>query len=279
MKLTTLEDYLVETLTDCFNEAFSDYIIRFEAKPDQLAARWKKGRVDFNLSGGAVADNALKGFIISGVDMWKGKLTTYNAATGVVPSARGQKITRKLYDFLLPKFVDRGIKHCTLEVIQRNDVAVHVYEKIGFRIDRALLCFAGKLDTKNINSAKGCTISKLDSPDWSIFDSFRDYDPSWENNNSAVEKAGDAFETFAIYDGELKGYIIKSTNSGFVTQFGVRKSDRNKGYGAALFKHIAKEDETLVITNVDSKSESTLNFLHSIGLKNSINQYEMRMDL
>ncbi|MEM7104207.1 MAG: GNAT family N-acetyltransferase [Bacteroidota bacterium] len=279
MELTTLEQFSIESLTNCFNEAFSDYFIKFVATPQQLADRWHRGRVDFSLSGGAVANGNLQGIIMSGVDAWNGQLTTYNAATGVIPSARGKKLTRQIYDYLIPKFEAKGIKQCTLEVIQRNDVAIHVYEKIGFRKERAILCFSGAVNTTNLKTANNCLIKKIENPDWELLRSFWDFKPSWENNHSAVKKAGPAMEVWGIFDGELKGYAVKSLNSGYIAQFGVKKEAREQGYGASLFKRLGEKNETLVINNVDSRSENTLNFLHRIGMKNKINQYEMKMEL
>ena len=79
-----------------FNDAFSDYIIKFTATEEYLKTRWEAAAVNFDLSFGAFKNNKLIGFIIHGIDKQNGINTAFNVATGVIPEHRGKRIVKEI---------------------------------------------------------------------------------------------------------------------------------------------------------------------------------------
>jgi ribosomal protein S18 acetylase RimI-like enzyme len=61
----------------------------------------------------------------------------------------------------------------------------------------------------------------------------------------------------------------------------VKKTFRRQGVGTLLVKALAREARSgkLAVVNVDSSSQSTLNFLTDLGFKNFAGQYEMILEL
>jgi hypothetical protein len=79
-----------------FNDAFSDYIIKFTATEEYLKTRWEAAGVNFDLSFGAFKNNKLNGFIIHGIDKQNGINTAFNVATGVISEHRGKRIVKEI---------------------------------------------------------------------------------------------------------------------------------------------------------------------------------------
>lgn len=276
-KILPLSEIPYDQFVTCYNEAFADYFIKFEV--DETYLRWKhKGaRVDYDLSAGVLEDDQLVAFVVTGVDEWEGLKTAYNGGTGVIPAHRGNRLTSELYDFLIPKFKAVDIQQCTLEVIMKNFKAVKVYEHLGFRIERGFNCFSGDMNVNPKPFPRHLEIRDMEQLDKELFASFWDYKPSWESTFEAIEVNLESFKIKGIFDGDnCVGYIVFKPDSGYIVQMGVHKRYRNQGLGKHLFKEVLKHSNTLKLNNVESNAWSMLSFLQKAGLKNPINQYEMK---
>lgn len=276
MEFITLDKTPLSIITSCFNLAFSDYFVKFNATEDYLRERWFAADVDYSLSAGVMIDDQLVGFIINGVREWNGLKSAFNVGTGVIPSHRGNGLTEKMYQFLMPQFMEQEIKCLGLEVIQENIKAIYVYEKVGLKTKRGFHCFNGEIKIEQPKLDDKLEFVTIDKPDWNLFNTFLDYQPAWENNNHSIIKD---FKKYSIY-GVLKNNniiafaIIKKEN-GYIPQFAVAKNHRRKGIAKFLFHEISKIHPTIKINNVDSSAIPSLDFLNKIGLNNVINQFEM----
>ena len=130
MEIITLDNIPLSTLTTCFNKSFSDYFVKFEVTESSLQQRLKGAGIDFSLSAGVLDGKELVGFIVHGNRTWNGLKTAFNAGTGVIPTHRGNGLAEIMYDYLIPKFKLNGIQSISLEVIQKNVKAIHVYKKL-----------------------------------------------------------------------------------------------------------------------------------------------------
>ena len=140
MEIRPLTETPLETTVECLTRAFSDYFVQMPADPIYWRKRWKGARVDYRASFGAFEKEQLVGFMIHGLDFRNGLYTAFNTGTGVVPAFRGQRLVGKMYETALPQLENRGIRACSLEVIQENEKAVKAYQKVGFSIVRELKC-------------------------------------------------------------------------------------------------------------------------------------------
>ena len=75
MIIKNLSSIELSVITESFNEAFADYIMRFTATEEYLQNRWKGAGVDYNLSFGAFINDKLVGFIIHGIDQLPKNMT------------------------------------------------------------------------------------------------------------------------------------------------------------------------------------------------------------
>ena len=282
MEITTLENVPMSEITKAFNEGFSDYFVKFDATEDYLTNRWRGGRVNLALSAGGWFDGNLVGILISGIDTWEGKLTAYNAATCVAPKARGNHFTSQAYDFLIPKFKEIGVEQMTLEVIQHNEKAIPVYERIGFKIERGLNCFSGEPSIRETKDIEGVRFEVSNQIDLEKAILFHDYEPAWESTFLALLMNWEQYEVYKLIESEsdeLLGYAILNFQTGQIFSFGIHSEHRRKGLGTYLFSKINEEHQKLKLNNVDDRDSGTLDFLKSVQLPYVINQYEMKMIL
>lgn len=267
-----------------FLDSFSDYKIPFRLTKEQFVRKFvEKLKIDFSLSAGAFDENALVGFVFTAVNYYEGKLTAYNGGTGVRPTNRGQKLTIRMYDFLIPIFEERRIKQCVLEVLTENDRAIKAYRSIGFRETKYFRCF--KFDSKSIKvrpPAVSLEIYGVKHPNWDIYERFSDQQPSFLdsslmiNDNLASETIVEAHS-----EGKCVGYAIYQPAFGRISQIGVAPEVRGKGVGSNLIKYIqdTSRQKILTVINIEKSEELTINFFKSLGFKNQLNQYEMILPL
>ncbi len=278
MTFRSLREVPLPILTATFNHAFSDYVVPFHLTETQLQNKLLSDGVRLDLSAGAFDGDQLIGFILHGYDMVQDKAVCYNAGTGVIPEKRGQRITARLYDFILPELKAKHIQSVQLEVITSNGVAVGIYRAIGFETSRELDCYKGKVALPDSGKFQ---IRNLDGYDWSGLRSFWEWNPSWQNSITAVENVKNSNISIGAYDGDtLVGYLIYNPVTNRVQQFAVHADYRRQGAARQLFAHVVQpEGKELVLINIDHNSEETAVFLRALELQIFIRQYEMNMIL
>jgi ribosomal protein S18 acetylase RimI-like enzyme len=264
----TLTDGDFDAVVACFNEAFSDYAVRFSMTAPQLREIVARRAVVFYLSVGVFDGGRLVGFTLNGFD---GE-TAYDSGTGVVPSHRRQGLARGMMTFILPRLRDAGARRYLLEVIETNTRAVALYESLGFTTTRPLTCW--KRETGNVVS--GIAIRPIE-PDWDLFASFLDVAPAWQNSEASLRRARDPRIILGAFDGDqLAGYAIVFPLTHDLAQLAVRRTHRRRGLGAALLDRAAVEAEGMVrILNVDARDAGIGAFLQASRAEQFIRQREM----
>ncbi|TGD56735.1 GNAT family N-acetyltransferase [Flavobacterium humi] len=278
MIIRTLENTSTDQILDAFNLSFSDYLVPVRLSEEQFVNKIKSDSIDLSLSAGAFEGNDLIGFILHGKDTVNGENKAYNAGTGVIPNRRGNNITGKLYDFIIPQLKNKGISQIQLEVLTENHVAKHTYHKLGFRTNRELDCYKGNVSKKVKDSA---VIKPLKGYDWDLLQSFWDCEPSWQNSVTAVENLFGANISIGIYDGEdLMGYLIFNPVTKRIHQLAVDRKRRKEGLGKQLLNYVLTEESVPVtVINVDKKAVGAEAFLKTSGFDIFISQYEMTLDI
>lgn len=281
MKIRTLQNASLSILTDAFNKAFSDYLIPFQLTEDEMGKKIQGDQIDLSLSPGCFVDEELCGFIFHGIVLRDGKRNAWNGGTGVIPRCRGQGIASQLYDFIIPLLKDRAVVESTLEVIDENKSAIHVYQRCGFETVRELLCYKG-VATRS-DRPQDVELRTIGEVDWDRLHGFWSWKPTFQNAEHKISQLRDEIEIIGAYKNELLvGYIAFANDlkSGNVYQFAVDEKARGSGVGLALFSR-AMEGKTvpLSVVNVDASHLPTIGFLETIGLQRTVRQMEMALKI
>jgi len=119
-------------LATLFSRGYEGYVIPFQVDEDAL--RFMTETFDLDLAAGRVAfrgDEAV-GLANLGIRETRGWI----GGVGVVPSARRQGVGRVLMQAVHEQATARGLRELWLEVIEGNDAAFSLYEKLGYKLLR-----------------------------------------------------------------------------------------------------------------------------------------------
>ena len=119
-------------LTTLFNAGYEGYVIPFHL--DEAALRWMTDSFDIDLDASRVAfrGDAPVGFAnlaLRGDEAWIG-------GVGVVTAARRQGFGEQLMRAVHEEARNRGVARIWLEVIEQNEGAYLLYEKLGYEVVR-----------------------------------------------------------------------------------------------------------------------------------------------
>lgn len=274
MNKRLLSNIDLQQLYTTFNAAFASYFVKFQPTEEEFHYRLKnKIRMDYSVSAGAYDGDQLVGFIIHTSNIYQGIPTAYNGGTGVLPGFRNQKVAEEIYEYLIPKIQTKFLGRILLEVIESNDSAIKLYEKIGFTFSRKMRCFkqTHKLDfLKNETPTELGNINELDF-------SFNDFEPSFIDSEAHLLEGNEKVLVCKI-EGELAGFAVFQPHLGRISQLSVARKYRGLSIGKSLLYNIQKHtDKKLTIMNIPEDQESFHLFLKRCGFENQINQFEMEL--
>lgn len=276
----TLQGISLDELTETFNLAFSDYLIPLKLTGEQLQTKMQAENTQLHYSVGAFDNGKLVGFILHAFDTEDNRKKIYNGGTGVIPSHRGNKLTVKMYEFILPILQQNQIDEILLEVISENQQAIKSYEQVGFCLNRKLDCFSGEV---NLSPKENNNIIYSDINPIKIINkqSIGEVRPSWQNTINSIERIADKVQlTGAFEDRKLVGYIVFNPTGKRIYQIAVSQNHRRQGIGSTLVHELTKQyGSQWSIINVDQHANSTIDFLKAIGLKHNLTQLELTYQL
>lgn len=279
IEIRTLKNIPYTDIVNVFNLSFSDYFVPVKLTLEQFEAKLENENIRLDYSVGAFSDNKLIGLILHFYNESSKTKRVHNGGTGVIKDYRGQNLTIKMYEFILPILKEDKIDFIELEALVENTQAIKSYEKVGFEKIRKLKCFSGEIKSSLRND--NILIKSLTSYNWNKNQSFWDIKPTWQNSNFVIDKIFKINISYgAFIENDLVGYIIFNPVTKRIQQISVDKNYRRKGIGTSLIFEIQKQfNESISIINVDDKSKETISFLENIGLKNTTNQFDFKLRL
>ena len=279
MNIKSLQNIAFDKIYEVFRSAFEDYEMQWN-KEQFRAMLGRRGFVP-ELSFGSFQGSDIVSFTLNGVGYFNGKRTAYDTGTGTIKEFRGKGLSTNIFKHSLPFLRKESIEQYLLEVLQHNDKAVSLYQKIGFKINRELNYFGQNskiLDFGSANKNSHYEIKRVDLKAIKALTSFWDFYPSWQNSFESIERKPSDFSILgAFLKGELLGYCAFEANSGDVTQLAVDKEHRRKGVASALFTEASKSNltDTIKIINTDIDCASITKFLESKNILIKGRQFEM----
>lgn len=278
LQFNSLEQTSMEQLTACFNQAFQNYFVPFQATDVYLRERWQAAGVDYQLSAGVFDGDCLAGFLIFGTGMRDKLKTAHNLATGVLPFYQGRRLVAALYDFSLPKLRAAGMHQSTLEVITQNQRALRAYQSVGYTVARRLHCFAKEWNDQDI-SCMDCSVVQQQDIDWQAITLLPPYKATWEQRREVLMARSEDYSFWTIREnGSLMAYAIVNPITGHVPSFSALPG-KEAQYGLPLMAAVGRKVKCLRINNVDASEQAWLKVFDQLGLSNNIDQFELRLIL
>ena len=273
MFVKNLSDTSFEIILDCFLKAFENYFVKMPTDKDYYKRRWQAAKVDFNCSYGMFDGEKLVGFIIHAIDKRNGKLTAFNTGTGVIPEYRGKGMVKSIYKHAFNDLAEKGIEKSVLEVITKNDIAVSLYKSIGFNICKTYKCFNGNI---SIDEALQADLREVALPDvdWNGLPNQSFY--SWDNQQESILN-GDYRYFEVVHNEKPESFFVINPDQNYLAQFDLLTKE-NKGW-QRLFTAIKKMSVFVKINNVDLRLKEKLDGLISVGLENTVDQFEMEINI
>ncbi len=275
-----------EQIHRAFVEAFADYAMDASGTTeDRLLLRMRKNAVDYGLSPGLYDGDRLVGFTLIGIDAWGGRLSAYDAGTGIVPAFRNQGWARRMLGHALPPLRDRSVTRFVLEVLQENEPAIKAYKKSGFEIARELKCYVGQAARlRTLAAPPALEVRPITRTDIATLEPSIDWLPSFENRLSALDAIpNDVQLAGAFVDGACVGVTAYAPPLNWLLTLVVDRQHRRRGVGTALLARLActlpESVARLSALNVDGTDLGTQAFFESLGFSHLVDQYEMVRDL
>lgn len=135
--LQPASDLPLPDLVQTLNRGFEEYLVPIHLNVSQFLAMVRKDSIDLTASRVLLVDDTPEGVALIARRGWVSRL----AAMGISTPLRGKGAGSWLMERLLRQARERGDREMTLEVIEQNDAAVHLYQKFGFQTIRRLLGF------------------------------------------------------------------------------------------------------------------------------------------
>ncbi|MCE1198673.1 MAG: GNAT family N-acetyltransferase [Marinilabiliales bacterium] len=279
MDIRSLKDASLEKILSAFLEAFADYDISFTA--EALKTLWKRRGFDPGLSFAAFEGEEIVAFTLNGIGDFEGKRMAYDTGTGTRPGYRGQGLASRIFHHSLPYLKEAKVGHYLLEVLQNNQQAISLYQKMGFTVRRELnyfiwdnAAYSPSLPVANLPYTIGPVAPEL----LPGLNSFRDFEPSWQNSFESIMRTQEDFLCLAAIEaGAIVGYCIFEPRSGDITQLAVDPSHRRRGIASQLMAEALRHNRHsgAKLLNADTSCQSIPAFLNSQNIRLTGKQYEM----
>ena len=137
LELQSVLDFGISKTASVLNLGFSDYLVPIQFDLPSFYSMLRTSHIDVALSRVIFQNGKAVGAALIARRGWSSRL----AGMSLIPDARNQKIGQWVMDELITEAKLRGDRRMKLEVIEQNEPAVRLYDKVGFSKIRRLLGF------------------------------------------------------------------------------------------------------------------------------------------
>jgi ribosomal protein S18 acetylase RimI-like enzyme len=268
-------------------DAFSDYVQDASHVTEySFTNRAIKNGVDLDISVGAFSDGKLIGFTLVGIDHFDGRLSAFDAGTGIIKPHRGKGIAKEMFDFLTPKLKRMRVERFILEVLTENTPAIRAYQKANFKITRELDSFELVFENLRLDDAPNDTIEiqTITKDQLLSFQGYLDWQPSWENSLSSIGRISNKVMLIgARYKGMKAGILVYYPMLNWILCLAVNKEYRRRRIASHLLGYlknsIGEQVQKVRLINVQHTDKGMIQFLNRVGFKYTFDQYEMEKEL
>lgn len=280
MEIRSLEHVDFDTLFRGFENAFSDYEIRFDK--EEVRSMLTRRGYDSRLSFAAFVNGDIVAFTLNGIGKFNGVSTAYDTGTGTVKDFRGQGLAGEIFSHSLPFLREAGVRQYLLEVLQNNHKAINVYRKIGFKTTREFDCFRQNIaQIRRLDAIRQDTSIRIEAisvDEVRGAQQFCDFTPSWQNSLESIKRGESGLNCIgAFHSDRLVGYCVMDRTTEDLTQIAIDHEFRRKGIASILLHKTSMMMKTdfIKVLNIPADEISLHCFLKERNIPMINSQLEM----
>jgi ribosomal protein S18 acetylase RimI-like enzyme len=265
----------LDALIDAQNGIFEDYIIPIRSSRQFFTDFLKSVGGDLRNVLVSLDGDRIVGYanpVVDGDEAWIGGI-------GVLPSHRGMGIGTKLMLAVEQECIERGVREISLEVIEGNDRAMRLYDRLGYVGGRRYLTAEGRPARfqgfgQMPEPASQAEIVRMHAKSYG--------DTCWQKRKTdAVISSARGAERYKVDGGFVLVRAVET--SGFIPFLGVLPEKRRTGVATSLAKFALTKLWDLgafkvTVYNVNDDTP-TLKLLDMFDFKVTMGQLEMRKNL
>lgn len=272
-----------ELVHQCFNEGFSDYIVKFDLPVEAFKKRFfgPEGN-DLKHSFIAIENNRPVGLILGGIKDYQGIKTMRCGAFCIVPDFRGAGIADELFYLHKERAISEGCRQMMLENIIGNDRAFNFYKKHGYEKMYELQYFRLE-DVTKLKEIKINSLYEIKPIEFNELEKARnlmgDVYINWQNDIDYIEKSEGQHNYGAYEDDKLIG-LLSINEYGRINLIWVDKKYRVQRIGSALLSYAIDMLDLTKLGTSFPNNHTLYGFYKKLGFeKEKIAQYEMYLNL
>lgn len=199
----------LDALTLAFNRGFTDYFVPLAQTPESLTAMIETN--DVSLADSLVALDSTSAPVGIGLLALRPP-RGWVAGMGVAPMWRGQGQGEALMRGLIARCRSRGLRLLQLEVLEQNDPARRLYQRLHFVERRHLLIYSGPLASRSgpLLPGPGLATASLDPMDaLASFEALHAVEPSWQREPQSLAYMAPRLKGVGLWEGDnLAAYVL-----------------------------------------------------------------------
>lgn len=137
---TTAKNVPLSRVLAGVNESYQDYFVPVNLSEKAFLSLLARESVILDHSPVAVVDGKVVGTVLLGKRGERGWI----GGVGIIPAFRGLGIARRLMKEAITAAASLGLTRLQLEVVIENEAAIHLYESMGFEIERDLFIMSSE---------------------------------------------------------------------------------------------------------------------------------------
>ncbi|MBP8974801.1 MAG: GNAT family N-acetyltransferase [Anaerolineae bacterium] len=268
-----------DQFTAAFNRAYSDYFTPIVMTPGSFRALIRQDDLDLDASVAALAGDEIVGTGMLGLRQDK----AWIGGMGVVPEWRRHGIGLRMMEHLLAQAQTQRAREVRLEVIEANEAARRLYERLGFVPIRRLLVLE-RTPENALSAPADYTIRTWPAADLlRYFHTFHDTANCWQRDLRSLQHRSDTVRGWAALREEtVVGYALgwSYRHEIRLTDLATHPDEDRAAVTIALLAHLHQlQPEAFGHSYNVAEDDPALAGYVASGYEVSLRQYEMRLPL
>ncbi len=186
MQLLPADQVNFADFVEAFNAAYEDYFVRVVMNQRSFKNLIQRDAILMTHSVVCVEDAKIVGMALLAKREQKGWI----GGVGVIPHYRRRGIARQMMEYLIAQARTLNIETLTLEVIEQNHYALHLYKTLGFQPQRRLVVLENRTlsPLKNLTHEHYVVESVMPHQALIYFNAFHDEPNAWQRSLEAIKQ-------------------------------------------------------------------------------------------